>query len=109
MEGDELMTWIISQAIRNELEMFHGGGALDPEHPESDEGFITDKQMRALNIVIRRTVYEALRDRDDEENAAFCAFQLNTVHDYMEAPGSPELEAAYRELEVTMLKDGPER
>jgi hypothetical protein len=41
---DEFQTWIISQAIRNELEMFHGGGAYDPEHPDSGEGFITDSR-----------------------------------------------------------------
>ena len=33
-----------------------------------------------------------------EEEAAldFCDFQLGTVRDYMEPPGSPELENAYK-------------
>jgi hypothetical protein len=77
--------------------MFHGGGAYDPENPDSGRGFITDKQMRALSIVIRRTVYDAL-NRDDDDNY-FAWFQLNTVHDYMEPPGSPELEEAYNEIQ----------
>jgi hypothetical protein len=47
LSGEQFLTWVISQAIRNELEMFHGGGAYDPENPDSGEGFITDKQMRA--------------------------------------------------------------
>ncbi len=103
---DQMETWIIAQAIRNELEIFHGGGAIDPEHPESGRGFITDKQMRALNIVIRRTVHDALRqlrimgteDADPEEQqraGRFCWWQLNGVHDYMEPPGTEELEQAY--------------
>jgi hypothetical protein len=93
--------WVISQAIRNALEMFHGGGAFDPSNPDSGEGFITDEQMRAMNIVIRRTVYDALRQLrspEDQKAYAFCAFQLATVHDYMEPPGSAELEQAYAAL-----------
>jgi hypothetical protein len=57
--------------------------------------------MRALNIVIRRMVYEALSmlDSDDQGTAkAYCSFQMSTVNDYMEAPGSPELERAYAEV-----------
>ena len=42
--------------------MLHGGGATDPEDPARPEGFITNKQMRAMNIVIRYTVHEALRE-----------------------------------------------
>jgi hypothetical protein len=38
------------------------------------------------------------RELSAEERAAldFCDFQLSTVHTYMEAPGSRELEEAYR-------------
>ena len=31
-----------------------------------------------------------------QEALDLCDFQLGTVHDYMEPPGSPELEEAYR-------------
>jgi hypothetical protein len=31
----------------------------------------------------------------EQDALDFCAFQLETVHDYMELPGSPELEDAY--------------
>ena len=102
-DADQLIAWVMSQAIRNELEIFHGGGAYDPENPNSGEGFITDKQMRALSIVIRHTVYDALVREDDgddgdDETFGFGFFQLSTVHDYMEAPGSAELEQAYNEI-----------
>jgi len=53
LDGNQIMTWVINQAIRNELEVFHGGGAYDPENPGRGEVLITDKQMKALNIVIR--------------------------------------------------------
>src|SRR6266700_1691374 len=86
---DQFETWVVSQAIRNELEAFHGGGALDPSNPGSESGFITDEQMRALNIAIRRIVHEALRDM------RYCSFQLATVNEYMEPPGTPELDQAY--------------
>jgi hypothetical protein len=69
--------------------------------------------MRTLNITIRRAVHEALGQVDIARNVAtqpygrklhprqqealdFCEFQLGTVHRYMEPPGSPELEAAYK-------------
>jgi hypothetical protein len=69
--------------------------------------------MRALNITIRRAVHEALGQVDLARQAArelhrgelraeegealdFCDFQLGTVRDYMEPPGSPELEEAYQ-------------
>ena len=32
----------------------------------------------------------------EQEALDFCVFQLGTVHDYMEPPGSPELEEAYQ-------------
>lgn len=103
---DQYMAWVICQAIRNRLEMFHGGEALDPENPDAEEGFITDKQMRALNIVIRYTVYEALDAvgmREDgklsqQAAAQYCLWQLRTVNPYMEPPGSPELRRAYVEV-----------
>jgi hypothetical protein len=110
---EQFRTWVVAQSVRNALETFHGGWAFDPDHPESGEGFISDDQMRALNITIRRTVHEALGQVDTACNAAknsgrralyaeeqaaleFCEFQLGTVHDYMEPPGSLELEEAYR-------------
>ena len=69
--------------------------------------------MRALNIAIRRAVHEALRHADmaddvaadlhrgtlsagEQEAMDFCAFQLGTIRDYMEPPGSAELEDAYQ-------------
>jgi hypothetical protein len=68
--------------------------------------------MRALNITIRRAVHEALAQVDkarhvaaqpagrelnpaEQEALDFCDFQLGTIRDYMEPPGSPELEMAY--------------
>ena len=69
--------------------------------------------MRALNITIRRAVHEALRQVDKARNVAaqpqrrnlfpaeqealdFCEFQLGTIRGYMEPPGSPELDEAYK-------------
>jgi hypothetical protein len=102
---EQFQTWVVAQAVRNALEAFHGGGAFDPDNPDSDEGFISDTQMRALNIVIRRTVHEALGklsdlggDKRAEDAGGYCWFQLSSVTGYMEPPGSPELEEAYREV-----------
>jgi hypothetical protein len=110
---EQFRTWVVAQSVRNALQAFHGGCAFDPDNPGSGEGFINDRQMRALNITIRRTVHEALRQVDKARNVAaqpyrwklypaeqealdFCEFQLGTIRDYMEPPGSPELEEAYR-------------
>ena len=110
---EQFRTWVVAQSVRNALETFHGGWAFDPDNPGSGEGFISDNQMRVLNITIRRAVHEALGQVDTtcnaskylrrrglyaEEQAAldFCEFQLSTIRDYMELPGSPELEEAYR-------------
>jgi len=110
---EQLRTWVVAQAVRNALQTFHGCPAFDPDDPDSGAGFISDGQMRALNITIRRAVHEALGQVDlaghavkrlhrlelfTEEQAAleFCEFQLRTIRDYMEAPGSPELEEAYQ-------------
>jgi hypothetical protein len=110
---EQFRTWVVAQSVRNALETFHGGWAFDPDNPGSGEGFISDDQMRVLNITIRRAVHEALGQVDlaghavkrlhrlelfTEEQAAleFCEFQLRTIRDYMEAPGSPELEQAYQ-------------
>ena len=110
---DELQTWVVAQSVRNALQTFHGGWAFDPDNPGSGEGFISDRQMRALNITIRRAVHEALGQVDKARNVAaqpddrelypaeqealdFCEFQLGTIRDYMEPPGSPELEEAYK-------------
>ena len=110
---DQFRTWVVAQSVRNALQAFHGGWAFDPDNPGSGEGFISDRQMRALNITIRRAVHEALGQADIARNVAteprrrklpaaeqaaldFCEFQLGTVRDYMEPPGSPELEEAYK-------------
>ena len=104
-------TWVISLSIRNALEMFHGGGAMDPENPKpqgESEGFITDRQMKAMNIVIRHKVYEmidAIAHPDvvvDEErgftNGDITHYTLRYINKYMEPPGSPELEEAYQRI-----------
>jgi hypothetical protein len=110
---EQIRTWVVAQSVRNALQAFHGFWAFDPDDPGSGAGFISDGQMRVLNITIRRAVHEALgqvdlacdavgqrhgRELSPHEQAAleFCDFQLSTVHDYMEPPGSPELEQAYR-------------
>lgn len=110
---ERFRTWVVAQSVRNALQTFHGGCAFDPDNPGSGEGFISDGQMRALNITIRRAVHEALRQADKARNVAaqpdrrklypaeqealdFCEFQLETIRDYMEPPGSPELEDAYQ-------------
>lgn len=110
---EQLRTWVVAQAVRNALQTFHSCPAFDPDDPASGEGFISDEQMRALNITIRRAAHDALAHLDIARNAAtqphghklnarqhealdFCEFQLGTVRDYMEPPGSPELEEAYK-------------
>jgi len=110
---EQLRAWVVAQAVRNALQTFHGCWGLDPDNPRSGEGFISDGQMRALNIAIRRAVHEALRHADmadhveadphhrtlsagEQEALDFCAFQLGTIRDYMEPPGSAELEEAYQ-------------
>ena len=110
---EQFRTWVVAQSVRNALETFHGGWAFDPDNPGSGEGFISDDQMRVLNITIRRAVHEALGQVDlachavkrlhrlglhTKEQAAmeFCEFQVRTIRDYMEPPGSPELEEAYQ-------------
>lgn len=113
MTYEQLRTLVVAQAIRNALQTFHGREAFDPDNPGSGAGFISDQQMRALNITIRRAVHEALGQVELARNAAlpphgrtlyareqdaldFCEFQLGTIRDYMEPPGSPELEGAYQ-------------
>jgi hypothetical protein len=107
---NQFATWVISLTIRNTLEMFHGGGAMDPEHPnrKKPRGFITDRQMKAMNIVIRYKVYEVLSaisnpDRVIDEKLGFTngqslGFTMHYINDYMERPGSPELEEAYQRI-----------
>jgi hypothetical protein len=109
---EQFRTWVVAQAVRNALQTFHGCWAFDPDDPGSGAGFISDGQMRALNITIRRAVHEALGHTDtarsvarhrrgrklrpgEQEALDFCEFQLGTIRDYMEPPGSPELEQAY--------------
>jgi hypothetical protein len=55
---------------RRRLQTFHGYPAFDPDHPASGEGFISDTQMRALNITIRRAVHEALGHVEIARNVA---------------------------------------
>jgi hypothetical protein len=110
---EQFRAWVVAQSVRNALQTFHGGWAFDPDNPGNGEGFISDGQMRALNLTIRRTVHEALSQTDIAGNVVtqprrrelraaeraaldFCQFQLGTVRDYMEPPGSPELEEAYK-------------
>ena len=110
---EQFRTWVVTQSVRYALGTFHGGWAFDPDNPGSGEGFISDDQMRVLNITIRRAVHEALAQVETACNAAensrrralyaeeqaaldYCEFQLGTIHDYMEPPGSLELEEAYR-------------
>ncbi len=99
---EQFRAWVVSQTVRNELEAFHGGGGIDPDNPNNGDGFISDRQMRALNIVIRHAVYEALTRlgaaMGDQDAWRFIEFQLATVNDYMEPPGSPELKQAYEEV-----------
>jgi hypothetical protein len=109
---EQFRTWVVAQAVRNALQTFHGCWGLDPDNPGSGEGFISDGQMRALNITIRRAVHEALHYADiacrasalshrrtlrarEQEALDFCKFQLGTIRDYMEPPGSSELKEAY--------------
>ncbi len=58
--------------------------------------------MRALNIVIRHAVYEALTRLGaavgNQDAWRFIQFQLATVNEYMERPGSAELKQAYEEV-----------
>lgn len=110
---EQFRTWVVAQAVRDALQTFHGCWGLDPDNPGSGEGFISDGQMRALNITIRRAVHEALRHADvactvaahphrrtlsarEQEALDFCTFQLGTVRNYMEPPGSAELKEAYQ-------------
>lgn len=96
---EQFQSWLISLSVRNALEMFHGGGAMDPENPASKEGFITDRQMKALNIVIRHTVTEMVKKLGDpRDNAQVLRWTLTYIHDYMEPPGSRELERAYADI-----------
>jgi hypothetical protein len=98
---EEIQAWVISLSIRNALEMFHGGGAMDPENPDAEEGFITDRQMKAMNIVIRKTVADAVEMLENpEENGAHIVMALFGRNDYMEPPFSPELDAAFTDIEA---------
>lgn len=98
---EQIQSWVISLSVRNALEMFHGGGAMDPENPGSEEGFITDRQMKALNIVIRKTVHDMITRLDDPksgDNGQVLSWTLNYINSYMEPPGSDELKLAYERI-----------
>lgn len=95
----QFQAWVISLSVRNALEMFHGGGAMDPETCDTEEGFITDRQMKAMNVVIRHTVSEAIeRLAQPEKNAQELFYTLFYINEYMELPGSPELAQAYERI-----------
>jgi hypothetical protein len=97
---EQLESWFIALSIRNALEMFHGGGAMDPDNPGSKEGFISDRQMKALNIVIRRTVSKAVAKLNHpSDHLEELYWQLHGIHRYMEPPGSDELERAYEAIQ----------
>ena len=110
---EQLRAWVVAQAVRNALQTFHGCWGLDPDNPRSGEGFISDGQMRALNIAIRRAVHEALRHADmadqvaadlhrgtlsagEQEALDFCAFQLGRTRRLHVVTDRPELEEAYQ-------------
>src|SRR5271166_7050777 len=95
---EQFRTWVVAQSVRNALETFHGDWAFDPDNPGNGEGFISDDQMRVLNITIRRAVHEALGQVDlacnamnrwqrgelwteEQEALEFCEFQLKTIRD----------------------------
>src|SRR6516162_7941404 len=67
---EQFRTWVVAQAVRNALQTFHGCWAFDPDDPGSEAGFISDGQMRALNITIRRAVHEALGHADTARSVA---------------------------------------
>ena len=109
---EQLRTWVAAQAVRNALQTFHGCWAFDPDDPGSGAGFISDGQMRVLNITIRRAVHEALGHVDtartiatqppgrelqasQEEALEFCEFQLGRAWRLHVVPDRPELEEAY--------------
>jgi hypothetical protein len=61
---EQFRAWVVAQSVRNALEAFHGDWAFDPDNPGSGAGFISNDQMRVLNITIRRAVHEALGQVD---------------------------------------------
>jgi len=67
---EQFRTWVVAQAVRNALQTFHDCWGLDPDNPRSGDGFISNRQMCALNITIRRAVHEALRHADMADQAA---------------------------------------
>ncbi len=96
---EQVKSWVISLSVRNALEMFHGGGAMDPEEPGRDEGFITDRQMKALNIVVRQTVSEAVEHLEHpSKNVDYIYWTLAYINEYMEPPESDELKRAYEKI-----------
>ena len=110
LDAHQRDTIIIAQAIRNDFENFHGGMG------DGKMGFLTDEQMKMLNISVRHTVYKALemikglpntpKELDKQMGQyeppspfVYCGFNLTSFdHDYMELPGTPELEKAYKEF-----------
>ena len=76
---EQLRTWVVAQAVHYALQTFHGCLALNPDNPGSGEGFISDGQMRALNITIRRAVHEALAHVDTARNVPWPA-QHHKLH-----------------------------
>lgn len=72
---------------------------MDPEKPGGKRGFITDRQMKALNIIIRYTTSEMVKKLSKaRENVDELYWTLTYINDYMEPPGSDELERAYEDI-----------
>ena len=83
------MARIIAQNVRNRLEPLHGAG--------EPFAFLTDDQMKRLNIAIRLGIYEALTWMEEGESE-YIGWTLAMWPSYAEMPGSPDLEAAYLEF-----------
>jgi hypothetical protein len=96
----------------NSLTVKHGGLSFATVRVRRD-GDATTFRVHGGGLMVGRAVHEALgqvdmacdavkhlhrRELRAEEREAldFCDFQLGTIRDYMEPPGSPELEEAYK-------------
>ena len=51
---ERFRTWVVAQAIRNALQAFHGDSAFDPDDPGSGAGFISDRQMRFVQVHVSK-------------------------------------------------------
>ena len=89
---------VISQCVRNSFESFHG--SMD----DGRVGFLSDDQMKMINICVRQSVSEALEKWDlalEKNNEAinWIDFQLSTFNErYMEPPYTPELDKSFNKF-----------